>query len=70
MKKLKKSLPVLTITDEINGHHRRYIPIEYIITVLQGLEIVSMTMPNSLLTEIRRLRGEIENSGEPAEVEK
>ena len=62
MKKLKKSLPVLTITDGINGQTRQYIPVEYVVTTLQGLEITNMTAPNSLLTEIRRLRAEIENN--------
>jgi len=62
MSKPKQSLPVLTITDGINGHIRQYIPVEYVVTALQGLEIASMTAPNCISEEIRRLRIEIETA--------
>lgn len=39
MAKVKKSLPVVTIHDEVTDGKKRYISIAYVYTALQGLQL-------------------------------
>lgn len=57
--KTVKQIPRLTLLDEETGYSKVYIPRGYVLTMLQGLQIVSLHEPAQMAEEFQRLNTEL-----------
>ena len=61
-KKIEKKLPVLIITDEIDGSEKRYISKQYVHGALMDLKLCALQYPDQTLEQIQNLLDEINSS--------